>query len=858
MQRVNKNNFADKCPIGFVDEGIIYSKLADITVGYELTLPEFLNVSAEQIETGHQTVMKAIKSLPPNTVVSKFDWFVNRAYQADVPLTKDFLNASNIKHFTKRNFQGHTCQLYITRLASKKQRTLSQNPILRNRLVSQDVIDPIGQQRFLDACSQFARILSSSPTFNLRPLTDSEIVGTKKNAGLIERYVTLNPFGKRVLVDLDFRGTSMNIGNKQCSMFSLADVDNMPDAVSSLVAYGPLSEKNREYPVHYAASLGMLCPVDHLYAQYLYVLDSDDETKKLEARNKQLRSLAKQSRKNEVGADHIEAFLHEAAQSKRQIIRAHYNVTTWTSSEVELRAYRNEVATRIAALGAIPKEENTSATSLFWCGIPGAAGSLPVEESFLTFLENSACFWNMESGQHDHGTGVRVTGRLSGEPVRIDCSDVPFERKLIDNRNKFIIGASGSGKSFLINTLLRDYYDRGSDITVIDMGDSYKGLCTLLGGTYFVYTEHTRIAFNPFLLDRGQSLTIEKQNSIKAILLSLWGKEEEEDNNKGASNLCSRGETLAIIASIKDYYTYLAAHPDIRPKFDTYYEFLDKIYRLQLQRSNIREKDFDFDNMLFTLKHFYRGGTYDYLLNSDKNLDLHDERFIVFEINAIRDDTILFPVVTIIIMEMFSRKMYEKQGIRKILVIEEAWAAIAKSGMAESINFLYRTCRKFFGETWVATQNPEDVISSPIIKNAIVNNADTKLITDLDKFSNMFDDIKSFLGLSEHEALQILSLNPDMDDNEYAVKRNKKDFFVSWKGHSAVYANEVSPEEYFTYTTEEKEKYAVQRLAEHFGNFQKAIETIVTDYQGNYSRAVQEILNTQQPTDHSLTLSRAS
>ena len=770
-------------------------------------------------------------------------------------MTQNFLTLSNSKHFAKRTYQGHSCNLFITRLSSKKQRSLSQNPMLRSRLISQDVTDPIGQQRFLDSCSQFARLLSSSPSFQIRPLEDEEIAGTSQTAGLIERYVTLNPFGKKVLMDLDFRGSRMNIGSKQCAMYTLSDVDHMPDAVSSLVPYAPLSQKDREYPVHYAASLGLLCPVDHLYSQYLFILDSDEETKKLEARNKQLRSLAKQSRKNEVGADHIEAFLREAAQSKRQIVRSHYNVVTWASSEVELRAYRNEVANRLAALGAIPKEENTSASSLFWCGIPGAAGSLPKEESFLTFLENSSCFWNMESSHHDHGAGVRVTGRLSGEPVRIDCSDIPFERKLIDNRNKFIIGASGSGKSFLINTLLRDYFERGSDITVIDMGDSYKGLCTLLGGTYFVYTEKTRIAFNPFLLDKGQSLSTEKQNSIKAILLSLWGKEEEDDNNKGASNLCSRGETLAIIATIKDYYAHLKANPDIKPKFDTYYEFLNDVYRVQLEQSNIREKDFDINNMLFTLKHFYRGGTYDYLLNSDENLDLHSERFIVFEINAIRNDTILFPVVTIIIMEMFTRKMYEKHGIRKILVIEEAWAAIAKSGMAESINFLYRTCRKFFGETWVATQNPEDVISSPIIKNAIVNNADTKLITDLDKFSYMFDDIKAFLGLSEHEALQILSMNPDLSDNEYTVKRNKKDFFISWKGHSAVYSNEVSPEEYFTYTTENKEKYAVQRLAEHFNSFQKAIDVIVTDYQGNYKRAVHEILNSPEET---LTLWTAS
>jgi conjugation system TraG family ATPase len=194
---------------------------------------------------------------------------------------------------------------------------------------------------------------------------------------------------------------------------------------------------------------------------------------------------------------------------------------------------------------------------------------------------------------------------------------------------------------------------------------------------------------------------------------------------------------------------------------------------------------------------------YDYLLNSDKQTGSAKQAFIVFELDNIKDHKILFPIVTIIIMETFIGKMRKLKGIRKMILIEEAWKAIAKEGMAEYIKYLFKTVRKFFGEAIVVTQEVDDIIASPIVKERIINNSDCKILLDQRKYMNKFDSIQAMLGLTEKEKSQVLSINMANHPS-----RRYKEVWIGLGGvQSAVYATEVSLEEYYTYTTEETEKW---------------------------------------------------
>ncbi|MDR2968742.1 MAG: TraG family conjugative transposon ATPase, partial [Tannerellaceae bacterium] len=313
-----------------------------------------------------------------------------------------------------------------------------------------------------------------------------------------------------------------------------------------------------------------------------------------------------------------------------------------------------------------------------------------------------------------------------------------------------------------------------------------------------------------------------QRESIKTLILTLWKRDNEPP---------SRAEEVALSNAVSRYIEKIKTCPQLQPCFNTFYEFVMSEYRDILKEKNVREKDFDIDNFLNVLEPYYRGGEYDFLLNSGKQLDLLSKRFIVFEIDAIKDHKILFPVVTIIIMEVFINKMRRLQGIRKMILIEEAWKAIAKEGMAEYIKYLFKTVRKFFGEAIVVTQEVDDIIASPIVKESIINNSDCKILLDQRKYMNKFDSIQALLGLTEKEKSQILSIN--MANNP--SRKYKEVWFGLGGVQSAVYATEVSMEEYLTFTTEESEKLEVSKKTEELGgNYELAIKQIAESKRQEY------------------------
>jgi conjugation system TraG family ATPase len=437
-----------------------------------------------------------------------------------------------------------------------------------------------------------------------------------------------------------------------------------------------------------------------------------------------------------------------------------------------------------------------------------------MNDTFDTFAEQACCFLNLETNYRSSLSpcGIRLGDRLSGKPLHVDLSDEPMKKGVTTNRNKFILGPSGSGKSFFTNHLLRSYFEQCAHIVLVDVGHSYQGLCDFVGGYYFTYSETNPISFNPFYVGQGDTLDTEKRESIKAMILALWKKEDEG---------VQRSEYIAISDALFHYY-----QTQPQPCFNTFYEFLKGPFYEAMKASKVKDAHFDIDNLLFVLRPYYKGGEYDYLLNATENLDLLNRRFIVFELDNIKDHPILFPVVTLIIMETFVSKMRKlPKDVRKMILIEEAWKAIAREGMAEYIKYLFKTVRKYFGEAIVVTQDIEDIISSPVVKQAIINNADCKILLDQRKYQNDFPKIQQLLGITDKETALIMSMNRTNDE-----RFKYKEVFISLNGQlSRVYRTEVSREEYWTYTTESSEKAKVQRYTERFGDIKKAIAAIVLE-----------------------------
>ena len=578
--------------------------------------------------------------------------------------------------------------------------------------------------------------------------------------------------------------------------------------------YERLSTDRSDCRLSFAAPVGLLLSCDHIYTQVLFLEDSAENLRRFEKQARNMHSLSRYSRSNQINKEWIDQYLNEAHSFGLTSIRAHFNVMAWSDDTEELRRIRNDVGSQLALMECRPRHNTVDAATLYWAGMPGNAGDFPAEESFYTFIEPALCFFTNETNYRSSSSpfGIKLCDRISGKPLHLDISDEPMKRGIITNRNKFVLGPSGSGKSFFMNHLVRQYWEQGTHIVLVDTGNSYQGLCELIrrktkgaDGMYFTYTEENPISFNPFYTD-DYVFDVEKKDSIKTLLLTLWKTEDDK---------ITKTESGELGSAVSAYIERIRSDRSIIPSLNTFYEYMRDDYRREMEEREIRvrREDFDIDNLLVTLRQYYRGGRYDFLLNSTENIDLLSKRFIVFEIDSIKENRELFPVVTIIIMEAFINKMRRLKGVRKQLIIEEAWKALSSANMAEYLRYMYKTVRKYYGEAIVVTQEVEDIISSPIVKEAIINNSDCKILLDQRKFINRFDAIQNMLGLTEKEKSQILSINQSNHPN-----RKYKEIWIGLGGmQSAVYATEVSAPEYLTYTTEEKEKVEVMRMAESLG-----------------------------------------
>ena len=762
--------------------------------------------------------------MPNYSILHKQDIFITEKYEPDIRRDElSFLSRSFERHFNERPYLHHTCYLFLTKTTTERSRQQSNwNTLCRGFLVPKEIRDKETVERFMEAVGQFESIVNDSGLVRLERLTTEEITGTENEPGIIERYLTLSADGTTMLQDMQLNPDGMRIGDKRLCLHTLSDLDYLPGKVRTDGRYERLSTDRSDCRLSYAAPVGVMLPCDHIYNQWIFIDDSNENLSRFEKMAKNMQSLSRYSRSNQINKEWLDEYLNEAHTNGLQSVRCHCNIIAWAENGNELRRVKNDVGSALALMECTPHHNTTDLPALYWAGIPGNEADFPAEETFYTFTGQALCFFTAETCYRNSLSpfGIRMVDRLTGKPVFLDISDLPMKKGVVTNRNKFILGPSGSGKSFFTNHLVRQYWEQGTHILLVDTGNSYKGLCDLIhqktggdDGIYFTYKENDPISFNPFFTE-DYRYDIEKRDSIKTLILTLWKREDEPPR---------RSEEVALSNAVSLYIEKIKKNRKIKPNFNSFYDFVRKDYRKILADKNVREKDFDVDGFLNVLEPYYKNGEYGYLLNSDKELDLLNKRFIVFELDVVKDNPILFPVVTIIIMETFINKMRRLQGIRKMILIEEAWKAIAKEGMANYIRYLFKTVRKFYGEAVVVTQEVDDIISSPVVKETIINNSDCKILLDQRKYQNKFDQIQNLLGLTDKERSQILSINL-----ANAANRLYKEVWIGLGGtQSAVYATEVSAEEYLCYTTEETEKLELIRLTEKLGgNIELAIKQL--------------------------------
>lgn len=829
---INSNKIENVLPLWKYEDGLLVSKNADLTMCFEIILPEIYTRDTDDYDRLHKAFCSALRDLPNYTIVHKQDVFAESTYQKD-NYTESFLNNTYYKHFNGRRYLKHRTFLYVTLSSKEGCKTSSTvSALCKSRLVPKEVLDENRLNSFKESISRLSQILKES-NVNIRSLNEEELLGTPESMGIIEKYLTLN-FSKEstLLKDIHVEDGTLMVGDNYVSCFSIADLDVIPTEVSNYSFSKKYSNPPSFFvPQSFVANLALNMPFEHIYNQYFFLNDHQENMKEIEHKGKLQQAFSSTSRENAINLERNTEFLDEAYSEQKRSVRCAFNLLIWDNNWEHLLQKNAIAEAACSGINCCTKTKTEKIVpQIFWGGIPGCASQYPAELSFLTFLEQGCCFLNFDSNYrdmvHDNQFGIQLTDRTAGIPIRIDLDDYPKKMGWIDNRNKVIIGPSGSGKSFFTNNMVRQYWEQGCHIVLVDIGDSYQGLCQMIqeetngnDGLYYTYTEKNPLSFNPFY-EPNYEYSEEKKEQLLTLIKTLW---------KGDQKL-SNSESTHIKVCIYNYIDKICSDHTIPPGFNSFYNYLINEFKPMIKEElNVRIENFDVDDMIQVLKPFSNGGMFSHLLNSDKELNLLDKRFIIFELDNIKDNKTLFPIVTLIIMSTFMDKIRKlNSNQRKLMLIEEAWQAIAKEGMASFIGYLYRTARKHFGEIAIVTQEPDDLVGNKFIKDIMITQSHCKILLDLRDFKEKAQIIQEILSLSKKEQNILFSVNNSLDFNN---RSKYKEVFISLRNFCAVYGVEVSKEEYCTYTTDKEEKGMIQSmLPSNNGSIQKTITNYINQY----------------------------
>jgi conjugation system TraG family ATPase len=812
--RVKK--FEEIYPIFRIDEtsGVIISVNCDLTMAFEVTHPEIFTLSEGEIDQITESYTSAVKTLPVGYIMHKQDWFVARAYEPDLgsPAVRkgNFVAFDNELHFAERPYLQHRAYVYITRPChdgkNPSRRTSRHSSLLKRHLVPRDILQQATWDLFTDACEQFEYLMNGSGKVGVRRLSLGEIVGDETNPGLLENYTSLS-FDDRSLYELETAGDgSLQVGNKTVFTFVISELGVFPPTVSNSLVYEPYSSDRFGIPIGTGTFLGLGLPFNHIYNQVIRIEDRSALSRRLVSEIKRHHSFSEWEKSNQVSMGYKDEFLLEMEKSARVAVRAHFNIMVWDRDRESAESYRSGTASALSNLGFTPRQARHDISTLYWSCIPGNIAELGNDNWLTSFAEEAVCLLSLESNYNDapfSKSGIRMTDRF-GHPRMVDLFDEPLRKGSISNRNTFIVGPSGSGKSFFTNNMVYYLLTAGMHVSIVDVGHSYRRLCEVMGGRYITYERENPISFNPFYF-RDLQPREEDEDALSELLLSLW-----KSDNEGITN----AELTTIRDIIHNYYVSLrerqARNERIFPCFDTFYDYTRNSYPEVFSRNGGREgREFDLTNFLYCLKPYYRDGQYGFLLNSRSNIDLMELPFVIYELDNIKDHPVLFPVTTIMIMNTYVRKLFSVRGVIKTLIIEEAWKALTKEKFANFLRWASKTVRKHDGALVVVTQELDDLVGSEVVKDAIINNSDIKVLLDQKNYENRFTEIEALLGLSPKQSAIVQSVNRSLDHKRPPYR----EACVMLKELTKVYGIEVSPTAYAAFTTKKSEVEQIEKLA---------------------------------------------
>ena len=816
MEMKSKSITFDKyIPILTIQDGVVVSKRGELTVGWEVSLPPLCALTEDGYEDLLEALSSAVRALGPGYIVHRQDIYLKDSYKAQ--RREGFLSGSYERHFSDREHLVHRQYLYLTlALKDAPNRSISSSgafgiSIPKGELLAKDLAT------LLSKASEFVSVMSSRGGYTLSRLDDTQL------AAIVFDHSRLYSRDS-IFSDIE-RGTDrVKCGPRTLWAYSISESRTLPTILSPSQRADFLSGSSSEIHLSTSSAIGPLLECEHMVNTYIFTLNQGDTMREMGGRKRRMTSMG-QNPENRIAAEELEEFADQAHKESLTCVKAHTNILVWGEEHQE-QELRSRISSALSGMNILCVQ-NTSDTHVLWySAYPGAAGEISGDNLMTRELKNFLCLGINETYDEGIPSGaMKMCDRFRNIPIRIDMQEAAYKAGLIDNYNAFILGGSGTGKSFFTNYFVRSCYDAGETVFIIDVGDSYEGLCSVIreesggkDGIYHTWDKDHPITFDAFLgieewVDEAGRLQqdCDGVNFLLSFLQTLWAP-------KGGWN----ADSANILKQMVRDFVLSRRTIEQKPIFNDLRQHIITKIAPQVHSASgyicdsvqVTKERFDIDGLILAMGDYAEGGAFGFLLNDRNPRDLFSSRFTVFEVDKLSgiNDSKFYSLCILCIMNSFNAKMRSTPGM-KVMVIEEAWKAIANETMSGYLAGLWKTARKFQTSAVVVTQQVSDIMSSQVIRDTILQNSSVRILLDQSNNRNSFSQLQELLGLTDHQRDIILSMNClHRDGLKY------REVFISLGDKKyGVYATEVSPEEAVCYESNKERKKPFLELSQRLG-----------------------------------------
>ena len=793
---MNKINLTSYHPIVDIQDNVVFANNGNIVLCFKGVLPEIYSLSEKDFEDMHGAWFQAVKSLPTGCVVHKQDIYIKQKYTSSQLPNTTFLEKATHAHFKGREFMEHRSYLFFI---------LTKNNALNNskfvnpfRNVSKNILREMDEtvNSFIGSVSDSVSFINNSRKIEFIPLEEKEIHSLTNNY--------FNGFNEGFDTDILLDKLNANVGEHYFDALAVNSELCFGESVQTSKTNERFTSDDFVFHQGFIDGIGLTLNENHIVNQIIYLDDKQKWRKQLDKKVEELNKSSNFGSQNKVVLKKIQHILNQInADDHARVIRGHLNIIYWDKKAENLERIGSKIKTEFKEIDIIPyyprgEERKNYILNSYCC----FASNFSNEDLYVTDLKHALCLLINNSNYKSDATGIIFNDREHNIPVLKDVWDE--KKRRIKARNFAIFAPTGEGKSFLANNILRQYFESGVRLVIIDLGGSYTKFAKLYPEQYTVlrYESGKNLGINPFYISDVNDLTPERLEDLSIFLFELF-----------ASDLkVTKAQSVSVKKILRYYYKEIA----IQHSLNSFYEFIETNQSDLLDRLKIHPDYFNITNFLHIMSEYVGDGLYSFLfeVSEDQTYKIEDKRLIVFELDEVKDNKEILSVMLKLIKSAIQRTIWKNRAEKGIILFDEFAKQLKFDNVLESVEFYYQAIRKQNGAIGIILQSinqlPNNSTSASILEN-------TQVIYSLNNEKG-YDELQKRLNLSSHDLNQLKSIK-----NNLTGPRKYTEMFIKIGKESNIFRLEVPKKVFAAYLTDGSENEAIMKLFDKYQNMEKAI-----------------------------------